>query len=65
MAGAFGYLHPDESRLIGEHRLAPAVREATGPVVAAGTSCRAQIADLTGVEALHPAVHLDRLLANQ
>jgi Fe-S oxidoreductase len=62
MAGAFGYLHPDESRLIGEHRLAPAVREATGPVVAAGTSCRAQIADLTGVEALHPAVHLDRLL---
>ena len=65
MAGAFGYLHPDASRLIGEHRLAPAVREATGPVVAAGTSCRAQIADLTGVEALHPAVHLDRLLANQ
>ena len=62
MAGAFGYLHPEPSRLIGEHRLAPAVRAATGPVVAAGTSCRAQIADLTGVDALHPAVHLDRLL---
>ncbi len=62
MAGAFGYLHPEESRLIGEHRLVPAVRAATGPVVAAGTSCRVQIADLTGVEALHPAVHLDGLL---
>ena len=62
MAGAFGYQHPAESRLIGEHRLVPAVRAATGPMVAAGTSCRQQIADLTGVEALHPAVHLDRLL---
>lgn len=62
MAGAFGYLHPDVSRTIGEHRLAPAVRAAAGPVVAAGTSCRAQIADLTGTEAVHPAVHLDRVL---
>jgi Fe-S oxidoreductase len=61
MAGAFGYQHPAESRLIGEHRLVPAVRAATGPMVAAGTSCRQQIADLTGVEALHPAVYLDRL----
>ena len=38
------------------------VAAAPGPVVAAGTSCRAQIADLTGVEAVHPAVHLDRIL---
>ncbi|MSO43801.1 MAG: FAD-binding oxidoreductase [Thermoleophilia bacterium] len=62
MAGAFGYQHPDVSRLIGEDRLAPAIRAATGPVVAAGVSCRHQIADLTGTDAVHPAVHLDRLL---
>jgi hypothetical protein len=62
MAGAFGYLHPDESRLIGEDRLAPQVRASSAPVVAAGISCRDQIHDLTGRHAEHPAVHLDRLL---
>lgn len=62
MAGAFGYLHPEESRLIGEDRLAPQVRASSAPVVAAGVSCREQIHDLTGREAEHPAVHLDRLL---
>jgi len=62
MAGAFGYLHPEVSRLIGEDRLAPQVRESSAPLVAAGVSCREQIADLTGREALHPAEHLDRLL---
>ena len=62
MAGAFGYLHPDESRLIGEDRLAPQVRASSDPVVAAGISCRDQIHDLTGRHAEHPAVHLDRLL---
>lgn len=62
MAGAFGYLHPEESRLIGEDRLAPQVRASSAPVVAAGVSCREQIADLTGRDADHPAVHLDRLL---
>jgi FAD/FMN-containing dehydrogenase/Fe-S oxidoreductase len=62
MAGAFGYQHPEESRLIGEDRLAPQVRASSAPLVAAGVSCRDQIADLTGREAVHPAVHLDRLL---
>ena len=62
MAGAFGYLHPEVSRLIGEDRLAPQVRESSAPLVAAGISCRQQIADLTGRDALHPAEHLDRLL---
>lgn len=62
MAGAFGYMHPEESRLIGEDRLAPQVRASPAPLVAAGVSCREQIADLTGREAQHPAVHLDRLL---
>jgi FAD/FMN-containing dehydrogenase/Fe-S oxidoreductase len=62
MAGAFGYQHPEVSRRIGEDRLAPQVRASSAPVVAAGVSCREQIHDLTGREAEHPAVHLDRLL---
>jgi FAD/FMN-containing dehydrogenase/Fe-S oxidoreductase len=62
MAGAFGYEHPEVSRLIGEDRMAPQVRATRAPVVAAGVSCRHQIADLTGRDAVHPAVHLDRLL---
>lgn len=57
MAGSFGYEHGEVSRAIGEDRLAPAVREASTETViaAAGTSCRAQIEDLTGRKALHPA----------
>lgn len=62
MAGAFGYLHPEVSRLIGEDRLAPEVRASSAPVVAAGVSCREQIRELTGRDADHPATHLDRLL---
>ncbi len=62
MAGAFGYEHPDLSRRIARDRLIPAVEKADGTVVAAGTSCRHQIAELTGVRALHPAEHLDRLI---
>ena len=62
MAGAFGYLHPEESRRIGEDRLAPQVRASPAPIVAAGVSCRQQVRDLTGREAQHPAVHLDHLL---
>ena len=62
MAGAFGYLHPEESRRIGEDRLAPQVRASPAPIVAAGVSCRQQVRDLTGRDAKHPAVHLDRLL---
>ena len=57
MAGAFGYLHPELSRRIGEDRLAPAARTA-GVVVAPGTSCREQVRDLTGRRALHPAEYL-------
>ena len=58
VAGAFGYEaeHYDVSVAIGEDRLAPAVRAAPqSVVVAAGTSCREQIAHLTGREPLHPA----------
>ncbi len=66
MAGSFGYAeeHYELSRAIGERRLFPAVR-AAGPgdvVVAAGTSCRHQVQDFTGVDAVHPAVLLRSLL---
>jgi Fe-S oxidoreductase len=59
MAGSFGYArdHYDISRTIGERRLFPAVRSkpAGAVVVAAGTSCRHQIAHFTGEHAVHPA----------
>lgn len=59
VAGAFGYEaeHYELSVAIAEDRLAPAVRAAGEGtvVVAAGTSCREQIAHTTGRHALHPA----------
>ncbi len=61
MAGSFGYRHPVLSRRIAEDRLAPAMRSA-GVAVAAGLSCREQIARTTGRTALHPAEHLARRL---
>ena len=57
MAGSFGYTTTryDLSMRIGEDRLFPAVRAAGDAVVCApGTSCRHQIHDGTGREALHP-----------
>jgi len=66
MAGSFGYAreHFDVSRQIGERRLLPAAR-ALKPdevLVAAGTSCRQQVSDFTGVRARHPAELLQSLL---
>jgi len=59
MAGAFGYEaeHYEISMKMGENRLLPAVRAADDEtiIIAAGTSCRHQIEDGTGVHALHPA----------
>lgn len=59
MAGSFGYEkeHYEISRQMAEHRLAPQIRAADPEtiIVAAGTSCRHQISDLTGRTALHPA----------
>ena len=54
MAGAFGYEHHEVSLQMGERVLFPAVRESVGPVVAAGFSCRHQIASGTGRAACHP-----------
>lgn len=66
MAGSFGYekKHYEVSRAIGERRLFPQVRgkDAGTVVVAAGTSCRHQICDFTGEQAVHPAVLLRTLL---
>jgi FAD/FMN-containing dehydrogenase/Fe-S oxidoreductase len=63
MAGAFGY-HADTidvSRAMGELSLLPAVRQAASDtiIVADGTSCRHQIMEGTGRE----AVHIARVLA--
>jgi FAD/FMN-containing dehydrogenase/Fe-S oxidoreductase len=66
MAGSFGYAreHYDVSRAIGERKLFPAIRRKPegAVVVAAGTSCRHQIADFTGEPAVHPAVLLAQLV---
>lgn len=59
MAGSFGYEkeHFDLSMKVGELVLFPAVRKAAPDslISAPGTSCRHQIADGTGKQAMHPA----------
>jgi Fe-S oxidoreductase len=64
MAGAFGYAAEtiDASLAMGELSLLPAVRKAEPEtlIVANGTSCRHQIGDGTGREALHVARVLAR-----
>jgi Fe-S oxidoreductase len=59
MAGSFGYAADtiDVSLAMGELTLLPAVRKATADtlIVADGTSCRHQIHDGAGREALHVA----------
>jgi Fe-S oxidoreductase len=67
MAGAFGYEaeHYDASVGMAERDLLPAVRRARadGVIVADGTSCRHQIKDGTGREAVHVARVLATALA--
>ena len=66
MAGAFGYQAETQvaSRAMAELSLLPAVRAAGAEeiVVADGTSCRHQIAELGGRVAVHSVVVLDRAL---
>ncbi len=66
MAGSFGYKADtlDVSLAMAELSLLPAVRKADGDtlVVADGTSCRHQIRDGTGREAVHVARVLERSL---
>ncbi len=67
MAGSFGYEieHYEVSRLVGEQRLLPAVRQADPEtvIVAPGFSCRLQIKHFTGRTAVHPAELLRSCLA--
>ncbi|MGM0555071.1 MAG: FAD-binding and (Fe-S)-binding domain-containing protein [Myxococcota bacterium] len=67
MAGSFGYeaAHYDISMEIGELVLFPAVRgsDESVAIAAPGTSCRHQIMDGTERKSDHPAVLLDRALA--
>jgi Fe-S oxidoreductase len=66
MAGAFGYQAEthDVSVAMAERDLIPAIRAAGAAdiIVADGTSCRHQIRDLSGREALHSVRVLDRAL---
>ena len=65
MAGSFGYEaeHYGVSMKMAEMQLLPTIRKANAAmVVADGTSCRHQIADGTGREALHVARVLDSAL---
>jgi Fe-S oxidoreductase len=65
MAGAFGHekAHYDVSMTMAEADLLPAVRAAPEAcVIAAGTSCRQQIAHGTGRSALHPLAWLAQQL---
>ena len=66
MAGAFGYQAETqaESRAMAEASLLPSVRAAGADdvVVADGTSCRHQIRDLSGRQAVHSVIVLDRAL---
>jgi FAD/FMN-containing dehydrogenase/Fe-S oxidoreductase len=68
MAGSFGYEaeHYEISMQMAERRLLPAVRQASADVVivAAGISCREQIAHGTGRLALHPAEVLRNALVS-
>ena len=66
MAGSFGYHAEtiDVSLAMGELTLLPAVRKAHADaiIVADGTSCRHQIKDGTGREAIHVARVLERCI---
>jgi len=65
MAGSFGYekAHYEVSMAMAEAALLPAVRSAPeATIVAAGTSCRHQVAHGAGREAVHPMVVLAECL---
>jgi Fe-S oxidoreductase len=63
MAGSFGHEHYDVSMKMAEAALLPAVRAAgEATIVAAGTSCRQQIAHGAGRHARHPMVVLAEAL---
>lgn len=66
MAGSFGFEkeHYEISMQIGELKLFPSVRKSTNDIIIAanGTSCRHQILDGTGRQAIHPVTVLKNAL---
>jgi Fe-S oxidoreductase len=66
MAGSFGYEaeHVEVSKAMAEASLLPAVRNSSATVLADGTSCRHQIRDGAGREALHVARFLAGALSD-
>ena len=68
MAGSFGYEkeHYETSMQVGELKLFPSIRKAPEKTIisANGTSCRHQIMDGTGKQALHPISILKSALKN-
>jgi len=66
MAGSFGYYkeHYEVSEAIANRRLLTAAKamDSGDVLVAPGTSCRHQVAELGGVSAVHPAVLIRSLL---
>jgi FAD/FMN-containing dehydrogenase/Fe-S oxidoreductase len=66
MAGSFGYSkdHYDVSVAIANRKLLPAVKamQPGDALVAVGTSCRHQVADLGNATAVHPAILIRNLL---
>ncbi|HML15443.1 MAG TPA: FAD-linked oxidase C-terminal domain-containing protein, partial [Bryobacteraceae bacterium] len=67
MAGSFGYTHYDISVAIANRKLIPAVKamKSREVLVAPGTSCRRQVADLAGAAAVHPATLVCGLLKSR
>ncbi|WP_319381759.1 FAD-binding and (Fe-S)-binding domain-containing protein [Thiomicrorhabdus sp.] len=63
MSGEFGYKHYEVSKTIAEQTLLPVLSKARDEdwIVATGTSCRHQIADLGGYQALHIAQIFERI----
>ncbi|MFM1802015.1 MAG: hypothetical protein RJA81_1367, partial [Planctomycetota bacterium] len=65
MAGSFGYdkNHYDMSRALAQRVILKATAESPDSIlVAPGTSCRAQVEDLAGIQALHPLQLLEQQL---
>ncbi|HTM49298.1 MAG TPA: FAD-linked oxidase C-terminal domain-containing protein [Bryobacteraceae bacterium] len=67
MAGSFGYTrnHYEVSEAIANRKLLPAVKtmSTADALVAPGTSCRHQVAELGKVKAVHPAVLIRSLIS--
>jgi FAD/FMN-containing dehydrogenase/Fe-S oxidoreductase len=68
MAGSFGYTskHYEVSEAIASRRLIPAAKamQPNEVLVAPGTSCRHQVAELAGAKAVHPAVLIRSLMTD-